>query len=274
MRKRVKKFPWRGISLLFLSILTGSWVADGLKGEALFSEWFPVLKEWRLLITGDVLVLFIASVLGLYHYRKEFLGFRTLEQVQTKPHTCLILLFSTPNIVPDSFAFPLKLKDIHGSEIELKGRLLEEDINILNKLNYWNWQQLLRGLMPHQSALKYAYLIGSSGENSSYKYINEAETIIRQYIENVTVLKAKEPVVFEDLEKLLEIISNAIRKLKEEHGMEEKDIIIDVTGGQKTTSIAGAVVTFNSNVTFQYVQTNKPYKIMAYDVDIESPVSI
>ncbi len=52
--------------------------------------------------------------------------------------------------------------------------------------------------------------------------------------------------------------------------MDEEDIIIDVTGGQKTTSIAGAVITLNSQVSFQYVQTNEPYKIMAYDVMIHS----
>ena len=272
--KKIKKFPWKGITLLILSILTGSWVADGLKGESLFIEWFPVLEEWKLLITGIIFVLFIFSVLGLYHYRKEFLGFRTLEQVQTKPHTCLILLFSYPNIVPQSFSFPLKIKDRHGNEVELQGESLEDDINALNKINYWNWQQILRGLRPHKTLLKYVYLIGSSGEKSSYKYIDDVEKLIKQYVKDITVLKAKKAVDFEDLEKLIEIISKAIRELKEKYGLEDRDIIVDVTGGQKTTSIAGAVVTFNSNITFQYVQTGKKHDVLAYDVDIESPVSI
>jgi hypothetical protein len=56
-------------------------------------------------------------------------------------------------------------------------------------------------------------------------------------------------------------------------GFNEQDIVIDITGGQKTTSIAGAVVTFNSQVTFQYVQTDDPYDVLIYDVVVRMPVS-
>ena len=48
--------------------------------------------------------------------------------------------------------------------------------------------------------------------------------------------------------------------------MSERDIMIDVTGGIKTASIAGASITFNSQVMFQYVQTQPPYEVYAYDV--------
>lgn len=65
-----------------------------------------------------------------------------------------------------------------------------------------------------------------------------------------------------------------LREYEVEEKISEEDIIIDVTGGQKTTSIAGALVTLNSQVTFQYVQTNEPYNVVAYDVVIQSPVSI
>jgi hypothetical protein len=52
--------------------------------------------------------------------------------------------------------------------------------------------------------------------------------------------------------------------------MKEQDIIIDVTGGVKTASIAGASITFNTQVTFQYVQTFPPYEVYAYDVVYQS----
>jgi hypothetical protein len=55
--------------------------------------------------------------------------------------------------------------------------------------------------------------------------------------------------------------------------MNERDIIIDVTGGFKTTSIAGASITFNSQVTFQYVQTLPPNEVYAYDVVYQPPFS-
>ena len=46
----------------------------------------------------------------------------------------------------------------------------------------------------------------------------------------------------------------------------EKDIMIDITGGQKPTSIVGAAMTFNLKIKAQYVQTNKPWGVRSYDV--------
>jgi hypothetical protein len=274
---KFKNIPLVGIIALLSTIVTGSWVADGLKGEALFSEWFPDLKEWKLLATLGALMLFLLSIIWLYNYRKVFLAVKTLEQLYScKPHACLILLMSTPNIVPSGFSFPLKIIDKSGYETTLKGVSLKEDIEALNSINYWNWQQLLRGIIPHQSSLKYPYLIGSKDSGrmkGSFGFLDNAETLIKKYCPYVKkIFKAEVPVNFEDLKELTKIIYTAVQELKELK-IDEEDIIIDVTGGQKTTSIAGAVVTLNSQVTFQYVQTNEPYNVVAYDVVIQSPVS-
>ena len=40
-----------------------------------------------------------------------------------------------------------------------------------------------------------------------------------------------------------------------------------VTGSPKTASIAGSAITFSTEVTFQYVQTNHSLAVYAYDVD-------
>ena len=212
----------------------------------------------------------------LYSYRKIFLAVRTLEQIYScKPHACLILLLSTSNIVLPVFSFPLEITDRNGNKATLKGISLEEDISALNNINYWNWQQLLRGLTPHQSSLKYAYLIGSKDSErmkGSFGFLDYAETLIKKYCPSVRIFKAEAPVNFEDLKELTKFIYGSVHQIKELK-ISEEDIIIDVTGGQKTTSIAGAVVTLNSQVTFQYVQTNEPYNVVAYDVVIQSPVS-
>jgi len=74
---------------------------------------------------------------------------------------------------------------------------------------------------------------------------------------------------------LIAAFNKAIDVFKEQ-GIAEREIIIDITGGQKTVSIAGAVVTLNKNVTFQYVQTipdeSGKHKILAYDVIIQSQI--
>jgi hypothetical protein len=47
--------------------------------------------------------------------------------------------------------------------------------------------------------------------------------------------------------------------------LSENEIIIDVTGGLKPTSIAGAAMTLSRNVTFQYVHTGTG-KVREFDL--------
>lgn len=47
-----------------------------------------------------------------------------------------------------------------------------------------------------------------------------------------------------------------------------RDIIIDATGGQKTTSIAAATITMKSHVDFQYVQTLGDNDVLQYKVKL------
>jgi hypothetical protein len=56
-------------------------------------------------------------------------------------------------------------------------------------------------------------------------------------------------------------------------GFESSRIAIDVTGGQKTASIAGAVLTLNRSTVVQYVQTEAREEIEAYiyDLRLDSP---
>ncbi len=273
-----RKFPIAGISFAMATIITGSLAADALKGEALFIEWFPVLKEYKILITTFSFILFALLFYFLYKHRKDFLAVKGLSQHLCEPHASLIILLSTPSLnikLPKTFSFPLKLIDARKNKsVTLKGKSLKDDIETLNTI-WWNWQQLLRGLEPHQSSLNNVYLIGSKDSGrikGSFSFLDQASSLISQYFPSVSIQKTNSPVDFEDFNMLVKNINKTIQKFKEK-GASEKDIIIDVTGGQKTTSIAGAVVTLNSQVTFQYVETNKPYDVWAYDVFIQSPIS-
>ena len=51
-----------------------------------------------------------------------------------------------------------------------------------------------------------------------------------------------------------------------EQNLQPGQVLVDVTGGQKVTSIAGAVLTLNNELRFQYVQTNRPYHTLPYDL--------
>jgi hypothetical protein len=255
----------------WLVLITGSLVADGLKGDALFEHWWPVLAQYQWLVTLGVVGLFILASVWLYHQRQAFSLARSLSRHLCEPHASLILLVSTPNHTPSGTMFPLQLRSDRGATVELHGKSLAEDIKALDSIR-WNWQQLLRAIVPHATALQRIHLIGSPGAEGSFAHLDLCHGLLQRYLPGVGLVKVDEPIDFEDFNALVQCMRRIINQEKQ-HGMKERDIIIDVTGGFKTTSIAGASITFNSQVTFQYVQTRPPNEVYAYDVVYQPPLS-
>lgn len=69
---------------------------------------------------------------------------------------------------------------------------------------------------------------------------------------------------FQDIKKVFETIENLYDKLGAS-GIKNEDIIMDVTGGQVTNSIAGAIATLTLGRKFQYVST-RDKKVLSYDI--------
>jgi hypothetical protein len=271
----IKKTPWSALLVAWLIIMTGSWMADGLKGDQLFATWLPpALAKCQWLIILFAFVVFISASIWLYHHRQAFSLARSLSRHLCEPHSSLILLVSPSNIsLPTtSPLFPLYLGLDNGMSIELRGTSLTADIQALDQIR-WNWQQILRALVPHSAKLRRLRLIGSPEPRGSFLQLDLCKAILERYLSGVTILPVDEPIDFENFNALVQCMRRIIKE-EEHHGMKEQEIIIDVTGGFKTTSIAGASITFNSQVTFQYVQTQPPNEVYAYDVIYQSPFAI
>jgi hypothetical protein len=242
-------------------------IASALKGEAFFDAPVAVL----------FFVGFLLAFWWLYQERRTFLTTR-LYWHEVDPHKALIILLTLPNIVPQKAngSFPWVLEK-DGDRVILEGKSLENEANDpnLEKLR-WNWQQLMRGILPHIGTLQVVYLLGSDGSGGgSFQYLGDAEELIKRYLSGVSVRRFVRPVDFEgDFEGLVDCLNQCVQEIQRECRIREKDIVIDVTGGQKTASIAGAMVTLNTRVTFQYVSTTDPRKVRAYDVTVESPISL
>ena len=173
------------------------------------------------------------------------------------------------------------------------------DINAITSSRiYWNWQQLLRALRG-MSQLEVVYLLGSpdsatykpepvnsegrrpefqpgfkqkpgSGKGS-YDYLGLCRAFLIPYLPSIpfertpAIIPWAKPVDFENfnaLTKELRVITASLRS----GGLEASQILVDVTGGQKVTSIAGAVLTVSNELRFQYVQTNAPFDSVPYDL--------
>jgi hypothetical protein len=63
-------------------------------------------------------------------------------------------------------------------------------------------------------------------------------------------------------------VMKSIRELlhQECESKPDENVFVDITGGQKITSVAAAAATIGTNGQFQYVQTNPPYDILISDL--------
>lgn len=83
------------------------------------------------------------------------------------------------------------------------------------------------------------------------------------------------PIDFENLEDLYSNFNNVIQEVTQRLGYAQSDVMIDVTGGQKTTSIAAALVTLHRPpIEFQYVSTRGCCPVLSYNVVATSPVGL
>jgi hypothetical protein len=77
---------------------------------------------------------------------------------------------------------------------------------------------------------------------------------------------------FEEVYKTFNDIINKIKEIGEQKNEEikEHEIAIDITGGQKTISIAGALATINRKTRIIYVNTNNKHEIKEIDAIVQS----
>ena len=272
------KRVWRttvNVGAPLLLVLSGSWTADALKGESLFLKWCPGLEGRQWAVTSVVAALFLLSALWLYRNRQRYVPIRTLSRVAALPHSSLTFLISPPNGVmtfAENGGFPVTVTQTKSSgdvvSQDLKGDLAN-DIEALRAL-WWNWQPVLRAIACHTP--KRVNLVGSAGDGGSFGALEDCRKLIGLYLSHAYISMFDRPVDFEDIERLMGALDEVVEKEKRA-GMEEGEILIDVTGGQKTTSIAGALVTLRSRVKFQYVQTKAPFDPLVYDVVVDVPAA-
>ena len=265
------KIPWRALVPAWLVLISGGWAADGLKGEVLFENW-PLFAAHPWLGALVAVLVFMATSIWLYANRQAFSLIRSLSRHLCEARESLILLVSPPNILPaqQDNLFPLELVQ-NDQTVQLAGDSLADDIKRLDALR-WNWQQLFRAILPHAQGgkLKRLHLIGSHGPHGSFGHLGLCQDILTKYLPDVNIVPFAQAVNFEDFNELVQCMRQIIAD-EQERGMHVEDIVIDVTGGFKTASIAGASITFNSKVTFQYVQTQPPFEVYAYDVVYQPP---
>lgn len=284
MANKFKRGFRAGLVLLLslIMVVASGWVGDGLKGECLFQQWWGECGKGSMQIlfrTLPALIGFFLSAWGTYCLAKGWLPIRHLAQNQTvRPHKVLIMPLSLFFPLPECTDGICRVRDNKGKEITFTGKLTD-DIEAFSRAGWrWNGQQFLRGLEPHLSAgvLSDLVLIGSSGERASYTSLEVAKQLVGLY-SDARVHFYPEAIDFEDIQSLQQVFDGWIKTFSDS-GVAERDILLDITGGQKTTSIAAALTTLLWNrVEFQYVESResvvvgeKP-RVISFNVVVDAP---
>jgi hypothetical protein len=256
-----------------LGLTLASEVLSALR-QLVFGEWADLGLAWNLIA---LLIASGATIgFGLFTVEQARPLFRTKAQLIPAragyKATALIMTFS-----------PLSAADVDRYAKSAKQRLAEAagDTSALDRLlelfckaspdriptdeapfGGWAWQQPLRLIRHHRSQLHCIFLVLSHEANSQLK---EFEAVVQPFLKPGSDVRLfDQPISLEDYDGLEPMIQSALRAATTR--CVDRDVCIDITGGQKPWSALGVLATVNSGAVFAYVQTNPPNEVLHYDV--------
>ena len=269
------QFILTGVLVFVMMPLAGSWLADGA------AQWFVSAApeeerawRWGVLFLAGLLVV-VVGVVWLRIYGERFI-LPDIEPVKdVEPRRVLIAFLSDLNKMSirraDDGRWCFYGANGGTNEIGSVSALFEF---VSHKSPLTSWQQLARAMYHHHKAgvLQKVILLASKKSRDAFEASDGGESsaphpeIFFDALLNdgalperrVSIEVAPGNVDFEDLTSSLMALQQAIKN----SGAEHRDIVIDVTGGQKTASIAGALVTLDKrDLIFQYVPTGGPDEV-------------
>ena len=291
MHKQMKPFrmkcrelaPW---ATMALTVLGSHFAADAIMETV---EGWSHGRETAILLTKICyLVFFIGMVYLLIRQKDKIFHPRTRyisnEEAEEREHLVLFLS-NLPKDLEESDGVPPRLqlsqnidRDLEKIEKQKQGALPLR----------WAWEMPLRAIQHHQIKLKTLTLVCSK---ESISQVNLFAKIFERYrfknLNKIFLLAQKQgnPVLvdmfsgkniadlngfnfqsFDELSQAMWFLMRTFSKCR----YPENQIMIDITSGQKPTSIVGASMTFNREIKAQYVSTNQPWEVLSYDVLLTS----
>ncbi|MGE3613325.1 MAG: hypothetical protein AB7G20_07630 [Sulfurimonas sp.] len=228
----------RGILTLVAIVLTFSWFPDGLGAlvKSIFSEETQMYFQ-----IGIPALILVGVYFYLYFNKDNLITPMDMHVDDAKEAKVLILFLSSNRAVQDA----LKVSSIE-----------ELGIN--------NFRMPITAINYHKNKLKKVVVVCSKDSESNFDdFIACVKNILKDF-DTSKILKHTSIINFEDAEQVYKLLENQYSKLKEEK-IREKEIIIDVTGGQKIISIASCIFALPNDREIQYVSTTD-YKVKSYDI--------
>lgn len=245
-----------GIVFLLLSVVAG-WFPDGLTA-LLFDKDFS-RAFWMIAVSVVIILGFIAF--GVRYFSEvEF----DIDEHAPAKKKALIVFLSNVRMKND------ELEGVVEEFLEsIKDKELSEAKALLNKSPMSSWRMVLEALEYHLPELERLIVLASKDSYPQIKSFKKiAEGILKSEFQKLKLDEFKVE-NFDDVEKVFNKLNEVYKRLYS-YGLKDRNIIIDVTGGRKPISIAGALMTVVYPYReFQYVSSDKNYEnyeVKSYDV--------
>jgi len=128
----------------------------------------------------------------------------------------------------------------------------------------------LLAIRHHAERLEQLYVFTSSGESGTHHQFQRFHTIVAAAFPKLKVIELTgEGTDFENMAEVHKELDRLYDQFDHLKSYGADDIMLDITGGQKPNSIAGALATLAEGRRFQYVSTvNK--KVLCYDLVVDT----
>ncbi|RUM42703.1 MAG: hypothetical protein DSY35_04920 [Desulfurobacterium sp.] len=234
-----------GFILVLLSLIAG-WIPDGLTAIVFDGEREKGIK----MLSFSLVLLALLLLFGWWVSKRGNFDVNVKRPEKKK----VLILFLSP----------------------VRGR--EEDLALLKELSFQavdsspfrSWEMPLRAVAYHAERLEKLIVLTSPQSSQQFPLFKKLLTsFFKENLRLLPILERAEEVRVNDFEDIEEVFGalNAIYKRLVREGYKDKEVILDVTGGQKTVSIAGAFMTLYRGREFQYISTNDKESIKSYDVE-------
>jgi hypothetical protein len=146
-----------------------------------------------------------------------------------------------------------------------EAKTVEELLNLVNSTQELrSWRMPLEAILHHRNRLEKVVVLASS---LSAKQLDSFKKLV-EVLQNLSKLKFslqfQKVDNFFSVKEVIEALDSAFKELKSE-GFSVKDLIVDLTGGPKTASVAAALFTLYSGYEFQF--ENNSYKVLSFEVE-------
>jgi uncharacterized DUF497 family protein len=247
-----KRYSFSALKYLILSILVAAWLPDGIM--LILNSITEKLKISQMLLGIFVVIISILIIFGSYKKMKSIVLSRKIEVVREEAIKSKVLILFLSSIRNED-----ETRKIIDGNVELDKLMVELENN--------QWKMPLIAINHHLPKLEKVIVLTSKakstpGSDSNFKLFNDM--INKFYKDRKIKVIPKKGLDFEDVKAVFEQIDDIYLELKKEQ-IKDRDVILDVTGGQKPNSVAGALATYVYDRKFQYISTNSK-EVYSYDM--------